>query len=188
MEAPKNFVYGIVSIPCNFERNQSTFKNSSLFLLCTFLEFSKKLERLRLFDIPEYPCLICDKQFEKLLELRLHRNLFHEGKRVKCPTCNTLFSKSRALNMHISSVHEGVKFDCLLCESKFSQKISLKRHVEAVHEKQKKHKCFICNFDFYGKQEMRIHMETRHEGRRDQKCSQCNKGQSINYVVIFDCF
>jgi len=54
-----------------------------------------------------------------------------------CPICNLNFSKPSNVRMHIKIIHEGKKHDCPFCNKKFSYAGDLRRHIDSIHEGKK---------------------------------------------------
>ena len=52
----------------------------------------------------------------------------------KCDICNKEFNKNYNLKVHKQNVHEGQKlYGCEKCEKQFAQNADLKKHVKSVH-------------------------------------------------------
>ena len=65
----------------------------------------------------------------------------------KCDLCNKEFAKNHNLKVHIRNVHEGKKlYRCEKCEKNYSQNADLKTHIQKIHENTViEKKMFQCN-------------------------------------------
>ena len=128
-------------------------------------------------------CDICGKHFSSKWNLRQHKEIVHEGKKLfkfKCDRCEKSFTRPHHLNKHVDTVHKNKKiYNCDLCEKSFGEMGNLQKHVKNIHEEQKNiecyHNCEMCGKDFLSKGSLKSHKETVHEGKNQVKCEICGK-------------
>ena len=77
-------------------------------------------------------CDICGKSFVREVNMKNHKQNFHEGRRFECKYCPSIFSGQGALQEHQSSVHEGKRYDCDQCDKSFTRKPKLMEHIEGA--------------------------------------------------------
>ena len=120
-------------------------------------------------------CSTCDYVGNNKLQLKLHIDDVHEGKKPKpilCPICGLTLKKD--LKFHIENVHEGKKpHVCTTCGKAFPDIFHLNQHVSVVHEQNKSHKCPVCGKGFGVKQNLDNHIQGVHEKNKPHKCTLC---------------
>uniref|UniRef100_A0A1B0D0Y6 Uncharacterized protein n=1 Tax=Phlebotomus papatasi TaxID=29031 RepID=A0A1B0D0Y6_PHLPP len=132
-----------------------------------------------------WACEICEKEFNKFLSLRRHRNT-HEvathssGTRTEasnkyiCSLCGLKNATTAAnLRIHLMNIHMKEKlWSCEHCSYKTRHKISFKQHVKAVHEDVKDYQCPRCDRSFTRADNLKVHM-LLHDGTKKFTCKVC---------------
>lgn len=78
-----------------------------------------------------YYCELCENQFDKDENLKLHIKHNHKGNNLKCKLCQDQMPNLQALRLHMTS--HKYKYSCDLCEEKYDDKKSLQQHVMYHH-------------------------------------------------------
>jgi len=138
-----------------------------------------------------FNCSTCDYVGNSKLELKLHIDNVHEGKKIKpllCTICGWRGTWPAALKFHIQNVHEGKKSHvCNTCSKGFGTSFHLNEHISTVHEKIKSHQCPVCGKSFGVKQNLDNHIKGVHEKNKPHKCTLCeyagtNRNQLQNHL------
>lgn len=112
----------------------------------------------------QFQCTTCNKQFNRMSNLKLHR-LIHENKMpCKCQFCGKSFRTMSGVNLHIRT-HTGVRpYKCDICNEKaYSYNTDLKRHKRSAHGiVDKMFTCNVCDQIFYEPKFLRRHTEKAH--------------------------
>ena len=138
-----------------------------------------------------FNCSTCDYVGNSKLQLTLHIDDVHEGKKLKpllCTICGWRCEWPAALKFHIQNVHEGKKSHvCNTCSKGFGTSFHLNEHISTVHEKIKSHQCPVCGKSFGVKQNLDNHIKGVHEKNKPHKCTLCeyagtNRNQLQNHL------
>mmetsp|Transcript_16278 Transcript_16278/g.31561 ORF Transcript_16278/g.31561 Transcript_16278/m.31561 type:complete len:343 (-) Transcript_16278:307-1335(-) len=125
--------------------------------------------------IKDNVCGTCGKAFRHANELRLHREVVHNGMRFTCKVCGKSFTRQFHLDTHVRTTHEGQRFACEICKRVFTRKSDVNRHVRSMHDPV----TFQCPYDdcsmeFHNRRILRAHVDKKHHGRKFS-CADCNK-------------
>ena len=110
-------------------------------------------------------CLLCPYIAPRLVRLRSHMEVTHQGLRVACNLCDHTSTDSSNLKRHIEKIHEGVRYSCDNCEKTYVVKRDLSRHIDIQHMNKEREifTCSKCNNDLLSKESLAQHSKT-HEG------------------------
>lgn len=136
----------------------------------------------------DYKCDKCDKSFNSVRKLNLHKlnhnekksctcevcgktcksrdcwrahQKTHNEKNIQCKVCEKMFNRKEALRSHMLT-HTGEKpFKCEICGKCFTQKSPLNRHLK-LHSEERPFPCELCDSKFIRQCELTIHMKARH--------------------------
>lgn len=118
-------------------------------------------------------CLICNKEFKKKCNLKLHMVTHSGHKPHKCNQCSKSFFVYGQLARHMR-LHTGEKqYSCTQCDKSFFKHYNLTRHMMS-HTGEKNHECLVCGKLFGWKSDLFRHMK-RHTAMKEFQCSQCYK-------------
>ena len=104
-------------------------------------------------------CQICTYIAPRIVRLKRHMEVTHQGLRLVCGFCKYTSTESSNLKRHIQSVHEGLKHTCKHCNRIYSEKRNLKKHIANVHLKKPRPKfsCNECNKEFHDRHKLKMH-------------------------------
>ena len=89
-------------------------------------------------------CQICPYKAPRMIRLKRHMVVTHQGMRLSCEMCKYTSAESSNLKKHIQRVHEGLRFTCNHCNKIFCEKGRLEKHIAHVHLN-KPREIFPCN-------------------------------------------
>ncbi|XP_058037030.1 GDNF-inducible zinc finger protein 1-like [Ahaetulla prasina] len=127
-----------------------------------------------------FPCLLCDKKFQRQKDIDAHIRMIHEKKQhpQKCPYCDKVISSKCGLTVHIRT-HTGEKpYKCQCCPASFAQRSAFNTHVRS-HTGEKPYICEECGASFADKGKLNGHKRT-HTGERLFRCDVCGKHFATN--------
>ena len=109
-------------------------------------------------------CQICPYKAPKLVRLKRHMEVTHQGLRLACGFCKFTSAESSNLKKHIQRVHEGLKHTCKYCNRTYSEKRKLEKHIDFEHlnKPRSKFSCNDCEKEFYRRDTLRMHTRPRH--------------------------
>ncbi|XP_048479944.1 zinc finger protein 681-like isoform X1 [Plutella xylostella] len=133
-----------------------------------YVEKCKKLVHKGAFE-----CDTCNKRFNSLSKLNLHR-LIHTGEKpFECATCQKTFRQLGHLTRH-QLIHSGQNpCVCTICKKTFRDPFTLKMH-NLIHTGDKPYECNTCKKSFRHLSSLRQH-ELMHTGDFPFKCKYCQK-------------
>ena len=107
-------------------------------------------------------CQICRYTAPRIVRLKRHMEVTHQGLRLCCKFCNYTSAESSNLKKHIQRVHEGLTYTCGHCNRIFSDNGNLKRHISYMHLNNPRQlfSCSECKKEFYTKQAHQRHTST----------------------------
>lgn len=132
--------------------------------------------------IPIYRCHLCEKTFQKRLDLSKHITTSHHDdlpKQKSCPTCQLTFKTTFHLNRHNVTKHSTEKpFKCEQegCQQAFARKDKLKQHAAKHSAAGGMFQCRICVKTFVRPEHLRDHDIVRHSHEFPFRCEYCRKG------------
>ena len=139
-------------------------------------------EEKRLFN-----CSTCGYVGNSKLQLKLHIDDVHEGKKLKpllCTICGFRGTCPAALKFHTQNVHEGKKpHVCNTCGKGFGTSFHLNEHISTVHEKIKSHQCPLCGKSFGVKHNLDNHIRGVHEKNKPHKCTFCEYASTNRFQL-----
>jgi len=104
-------------------------------------------------------CQICPYKAPRIVRLKRHMEVTHQGLRLACGLCNYTSAESSNLKKHVLRVHEGLKHTCKHCNRVFSEKQILKKHIDFVHLNNPKpiYSCNECRKEFSTRHTLKTH-------------------------------
>ncbi|XP_058449880.1 zinc finger protein 883-like [Malaya genurostris] len=134
-------------------------------------------------DVKPYACDQCDQSYRRLLLLRQHKSLVHEGKNPHvCTECGKEYRGSQALYFHRLKVHLGRQRPksrharseiCKLCNDPFPKLSALAEHIKQEHDNEKYPfiQCAECPKTFLSAQKLSQHKPIHTD---KYACTKCN--------------
>ncbi|XP_037935722.1 zinc finger protein 724-like [Teleopsis dalmanni] len=121
-----------------------------------------------------FQCEECGKRFRQFNKLKIHRITHTNKKPFVCEICNKAFRFRNYLAVH-KRLHTGDKlYKCQNCELQFHSMHSRRLHMKMEHMDTKKYTCTICEKVLTSQCYLTAHMK-RHNNQRDFKCDHCDK-------------
>lgn len=119
-----------------------------------------------------HKCPDCDKTFNRRYNLKIHRYVHSEQKKLECKQCQQQFKHVGLLRNHKRIKHGGEKpYTCGHCGQGFIQNNYLQRHM-LLHSSQA---CTCCNQKFDTRREFNLHVRKVHVQSDSTKCcKKCN--------------
>ncbi|XP_041981259.1 zinc finger protein 37-like isoform X2 [Aricia agestis] len=193
----KNIKQLQVNIPINEERIvRNTVKSGKKCIkISKNIEPNKENKKcdIQNFNITNFYCKMCKKQFEHLKGLKIHSKKYHgtkiftAPKKIKrkeyvCDYCGKYFVSPRCIVKHLQKHTEPEFYTCEYCPlNRFTSKHSLENHT-ATHtgiKPQKavrsKYVCTTCGKHFASSSNYRLH-ERRHARAYTHHCDLCGAG------------
>ena len=127
-----------------------------------------------------YPCDICGKQFNSIINVANHkRNTHTDLGTLKCELCGKLCKSKEYLRRHYGNYH-GDKIPCQICGAEFTSTY-YKSHLKTHDEKTV---CNICNKEV-SKTGLKEHMRRKHTKDEEKmfQCPDCGKGFTKLYAL-----
>ena len=103
--------------------------------------------------------------------LRLHRQVVHEGRKIKCDLCDYQAAKKSRVEEHKKTDHEGIRYKCDKCNFETKVRKYLQVHTKRDHDGQV-FQCTLCDYSSKGRQLLKRHESVKHEGVK-YNCDQC---------------
>lgn len=162
--------HGEISLPQILNDSINSIKLNKSSKSESGLDFDKNKTPL----IPcSFPCLICNKKFTKLKNLKKHVKLHSAEKPYKCSKCEMSYSRSDHLRRHETSHSDNAKpFHCEFCIQRFSTRDHLKRHINNIHNPEKGkfiYECGKCGESFNKKHKVSKHICKSHSEIENSK-------------------
>ena len=122
-------------------------------------------------------CELCDKSYEKPLNLKIHLRNAHgvEKTNWECEFCGKVYNNAGGLTSHRLDNHIDIgHWTCDKCPLVFKTKNRYVCHVRSTHTKRP---CEVCG-KVFGARQMRLHILQEHteDSKKPYICSVCNKG------------
>ncbi|XP_068115145.1 zinc finger protein 271-like [Hyperolius riggenbachi] len=134
---------------------------------------SSKSHTVRQESEKRFPCLDCDKFYNKKSLLILHQRS-HTGERpFSCSQCGKCFSHKGNYVAHLRIHRNERPFTCAECGKCFFYKGDLRKH-QRSHSGERPFPCSECGKCFSNKGALLTH-QRRHTGERPFSCSECGK-------------
>uniref|UniRef100_A0A1B0C8T3 Putative zn finger n=1 Tax=Lutzomyia longipalpis TaxID=7200 RepID=A0A1B0C8T3_LUTLO len=118
-----------------------------------------------------YTCTECNKKFQYLASLQIHKR-FHSGEKLtQCDECGKRFATQYALKRHIRTHEKPETNVCGTCGAAFADKGDFERHMRYHATGEPAYKCKECDdtFDTYGA--IKAHRSKKH--RQHWLCRHC---------------
>lgn len=140
---------------------------------CTKVEDEAQKKRGRHVEREIHKCPDCDKTFSRRYNLKIHRYVHSEQKKLECTQCKQQFKHVSLLRNHMRIKHEGVKpYKCDKCGQGFIQNNYLQRHM-LLHTSEV---CKCCNKKFETRREFNAHVRKVHVRPDSSKyCQACDE-------------
>lgn len=120
---------------------------------------------IKMNQIQQFKCSLCDAIFRKSENLSLH--MLTENHNKACIHCNKTFASDKRLRMHLQIHNTSKPYHCNICNSNFQSKKYLKSHLFKHGERQ--HTCMVCKRSFKRPDVLNRHIKT-HQLRKHFKC------------------
>ncbi|XP_068222999.1 uncharacterized protein [Palaemon carinicauda] len=138
------------------------------------------------------PCICseCDEVFYRRCDLRLHKRMVHQPKKVMCSVCGRKFSSEGRLKMHFQFHNVGGEYKCIYCSRDFNKGWKLKIHM-VNHSGKAPYICQYCKEDFLYPGKIVEHLKREHDIYF--ACKDCGLGfrtlieQETHICKLFDC-
>jgi len=134
--------------------------------------FTKHVEIVNGEMFYQYECLICEKQFSKLSNVKRHVGTHNGEKPYHCSFCAIVYYDKNAYCKHLRT-HSPYTHECPVCKRLFSKLCNVKRHIR-THTGEKPYQCMQCDKLFSDKGNLSIHMRI-HSDEKPYQCVQCSK-------------
>lgn len=140
---------------------------------CAKVEDEAQKKRGRHVEREIHKCPDCDKTFSRRYNLKIHRYVHSEQKKLECTQCKQQFKHVSLLRNHMRIKHEGVKpYKCDKCGQGFIQNNYLQRHM-LLHTSEV---CKCCNKKFETRREFNAHVRKVHVRPDSSKyCQACDE-------------
>ena len=109
-----------------------------------------------------FTCKICNSTFDKLTDLRKHKNESGHKKTYLTPTMKKKMLENDP-NLDPSQFIDKIKPQCPVCHKTYYNRKNLRIHMASIHEGKKDFSCSICDYKTKSKQELERHDVTKHE-------------------------
>lgn len=117
-------------------------------------------------DKKVHSCHQCDRSFDRLYYLKLHKKMFHSN---ICKECDNSFTTPSDLQAHLLTHTAPNLHACNQCDESFDQSSNLEMHKKLAHEGHlSKSVCFECGIIFTTPDNLRAHLLT-HSGEKSFK-------------------
>ena len=128
-------------------------------------------------------CQICPYKAPRILRLRKHIEVTHQGLRLNCGFCKYTSTESSNLKRHVQRVHEGLTHTCEHCNQIFCEKHELKKHIDYIHLNVPRpiYSCNECEKEFFNKKAHQRHTST-HLGI-SYPCEKCDYKANLQVVL-----
>lgn len=140
---------------------------------CVTVENEAQKKRGRHVEREIHKCPDCEKTFSRRYNLKIHRYVHSEQKKLECTQCKQQFKHVSLLRNHMRIKHEGVKpYKCEKCGQGFIQNNYLQRHM-LLHTSEV---CRCCNKKFETRREFNAHVRKVHVCPDSSKyCQKCDE-------------
>lgn len=140
---------------------------------CAKVEDEAQKKRGRHVEREIHKCPDCDKTFSRRYNLKIHRYVHSEQKKLECTQCKQQFKHVSLLRNHMRIKHEGIKpYKCDKCGQGFIQNNYLQRHM-LLHTSEV---CKCCNKKFETRREFNAHVRKVHVRPDSSKyCQACDE-------------
>jgi KRAB domain-containing zinc finger protein len=136
-------------------------------------------------------CIDCDRTFETIQNVRLHRSTGHGVKpnfRHTCDKCGTSFRNPSGLKRHLREYHatdediNAVECNCSGCKTEFESALLLELHQRDCLKEPKNYPCKKCSLQWSSTESIRKHYAEAHRtiGEICQLCGLCLKENSVS--------
>ncbi|RXG73124.1 Zinc finger protein 91, partial [Armadillidium vulgare] len=121
-------------------------------------------------EIKLFPCPHCIFASQKLTTLEHHiKSKHHFERRFSCKLCDKEFLRLYDLKLHLNIHLELKNYICHLCGKQFNHSSNLHRHAR-IHTKENPHPCKICNSRFSQVSSLYAHLLTHSNGASCPDC------------------
>jgi hypothetical protein len=135
-------------------------------------------------------CIDCERTFETIQYLRMHRSTVHGAKapqRHICETCGTSFKNPSSLKLHVVEFHptdddiKSIECKCSGCDMQFESAMLLELHQRDCLKEPKTYSCKKCSLKWSSVESIRKHYAEVHRtiGEICKICGLCLKSKSI---------
>ena len=118
-------------------------------------------------------CHVCDKEFKKGFQLKIHSAVHSGQKAHKCETCGETFVLKGRLNRHLKKHHTIYECSVDGCAFSCDKWTSLRKHM-VVHRL----KCHLCNSSFASETRLNNHLAKHRVNLRCPLCELCYSRKS----------
>ena len=161
---------------CYLCKYEATLWNRCLDHMAVHEEIRKQFKNHKIFKniLGEYKCTLCDKVFDRKINIKCHFMNVHNKVERQCNVCGKVLSNSdlKTFKRHVEKC-QGVVYVCSFCPYKTTVRANLRKH-ENIHTG-KGFECEVCSSVFPTKQRLKAHADIHNANRRKYMCENCGQ-------------
>ncbi|XP_075159001.1 uncharacterized protein LOC142232169 [Haematobia irritans] len=119
-------------------------------------------------------CEVCNRTFNDLYNLRIHKMIHSGEKPFQCEVCGKRFRQYNKLKIHCITHTNDKPYICEICGKGFRFRNYLSVH-KRLHFGENPYKCKFCNEHFHSLHSRRLHTKMMHCEAKTFPCPICDK-------------